>query len=103
MVELSKDQKPVDPLERDRIENAGGSVDNNGRIDGLINVARSFGDFSFKLNNNKNHNKQLIISEPVLTSFNMNEFKFITLGCDGMFEFWSNQEIVEWFDKSIVE
>lgn len=44
---LSEDQKPENPKERWRIEEAGGSVV-EGRIDGNLSLARAMGDFVYK-------------------------------------------------------
>jgi serine/threonine protein phosphatase PrpC len=44
------DQEPNNPTERERIENAGGIVRGN-RVDGMLAVARAFGDFELKRNN----------------------------------------------------
>ena len=46
-VPLSVDHKPTDDLENLRIKNAGYEVENK-RVDGILAVARSFGDFKFK-------------------------------------------------------
>ena len=48
--EMSKDHKPTDPSEHSRIVNAGGFVTSEGRIDGNLNLSRSFGDFNMKQN-----------------------------------------------------
>lgn len=41
--ELSKDHKPEDPIEFDRIKKAGGSV-SFGRVNGGLNLSRALGD-----------------------------------------------------------
>ena len=46
---LSVDHKPGDPLERARIENAGGFVEFN-RVNGNLALSRAVGDFAFKNN-----------------------------------------------------
>lgn len=43
MVELSKDHKPEDPVELDRITKAGSSV-SYGRVNGGLNLSRALGD-----------------------------------------------------------
>lgn len=45
---LSEDHKPTDIAEQDRIIKAGGYVTAEGRINGNLNLSRSFGDFKFK-------------------------------------------------------
>jgi serine/threonine protein phosphatase PrpC len=46
-VPLSTDHKPDLPSERNRIEKAGGFV-TDGRVNGTLNLSRSFGDFEYK-------------------------------------------------------
>ena len=46
-VNLSDDHKPMDEVEKDRIEKAKGFVEDK-RVNGTLAVARAIGDFSFK-------------------------------------------------------
>ena len=47
IVQMSEDHKPENLIEKNRIMNAGGSVHAN-RVDGILGVSRSFGDFDYK-------------------------------------------------------
>ena len=49
---MSFDHKPEDTLERDRIENAGGKVTPDGRVNGGLNLSRAIGDHAYKTNKN---------------------------------------------------
>ena len=62
-VQLSFDHKPENPTEAQRIANAGGKII-NGRVDGGLNLSRSFGDFAYKKNTNRAYDEQLIICKP---------------------------------------
>ena len=46
-IQLSEDHKPENPIELQRITKAGGKII-NGRVNGGLNLSRSFGDFSYK-------------------------------------------------------
>ena len=45
---ITKDHLAIYPVERSRIEKAGGVVSADGRLNGRIQVSRSFGDLHFK-------------------------------------------------------
>ena len=47
---MSFDHKPEDAPERDRIENAGGRVTPDGRVNGGLNLSRAIGDHAYKTN-----------------------------------------------------
>ena len=49
--ELSRDHKPDDKIEKERIYKAGGTVD-DGRINGNLNLSRAIGDFEYKSSKN---------------------------------------------------
>merc|ERR1740117_717464 len=71
--------------EKERILRAGGAVE-NGRINGVLEVSRSFGDISLK--------KYGVLCTPEYMKFRVDaeKDKFILLGCDG---FWSNWTAAE--------
>jgi len=46
---LSEDHKPDDPIERKRIYNANGFVE-DGRVNGMLALSRALGDFEYKNN-----------------------------------------------------
>lgn len=48
---LSVDHKPTDPKELSRIEKAGSTVNEEGRINGNLNLSRAIGDLVYKKNN----------------------------------------------------
>lgn len=45
--EMSEDHKPDNPLEKSRIEKAGGFV-SDGRVNGNLNLSRAMGDLEYK-------------------------------------------------------
>ena len=97
-VELSRDHKPESPRERSRIENAGGRVSIVGpchRVDFGLNLSRALGDFLYKRNTELPASHQKITAVPeILKETIQAEDEFILLGCDGMFELLSNQQVI---------
>ena len=97
-VELTRDHKPESPRERSRIENAGGRVSIVGpchRVDFGLNLSRALGDFLYKRNADLPASHQKITAVPEIVKETLSdEDEFIILGCDGVFELLSNQQVV---------
>lgn len=94
-VELSFDHKPDLEVEKERIKNAGGFIA-DGRINGNLNLSRAIGDMEYKKNSSLKLNEQLIISEPDIKEYTLTgEDEFVLMGCDGIYEIKTNQEIVD--------
>lgn len=56
---LSLDHKPSNPIEMKRITNAGGWVDSN-RVNGNLALSRALGDFTFKRNEKRPPEEQIV-------------------------------------------
>lgn len=101
---LSKDHKPDDPGEKKRIESAGGKV-KGGRVNESLACSRAFGDFQYKALSNQLSRElgltgpvaDLIIVKPEIREIQLDYLKddFVVLGCDGLYDNLSNQEIVD--------
>jgi protein phosphatase 2C family protein 2/3 len=92
---LSTDHKPSDPLERARIEDAGGFVEFN-RVNGNLALSRALGDFAFKKNKEKKPEDQIVSGCPDVVVRQIDEaWDFILLACDGIWDVLSNQEVVD--------
>jgi len=61
---LSKDHKPNLDCEKERILRAGGTINEEGRINNNLNMSRSLGDFNYKNNPNLAVHEQIIIPIP---------------------------------------
>mmetsp|Transcript_30016 Transcript_30016/g.29714 ORF Transcript_30016/g.29714 Transcript_30016/m.29714 type:complete len:148 (+) Transcript_30016:267-710(+) len=97
-MQLSRDHKPYLPDESKRIEENGGNVI-FGRVQGKLAVSRAFGDFEFKENQcleDEDLIGELVIAEPEIEIVEINKEtdEFIVLGCDGLFEAFSNEDLV---------
>jgi protein phosphatase 1B len=88
---LSKDHKPTDDGETERIKKAGGSVI-RGRVCGGVAVSRSFGDFAFKSNAELDAAKQQISCCPDFIHFERDaaDDEFILICCDGVWDMMAN-------------
>lgn len=93
----TKDHKPTDPEERDRIRGAGGAVI-NGRVDGGLAVSRAFGDFEYKMRSDLGAVKQKVTAEPDTTVLRRMPGKdeFLILACDGIWDVMSNIAAVKY-------
>eukprot|EP00427_Karlodinium_veneficum_P010413 CAMPEP_0169076084 /NCGR_PEP_ID=MMETSP1015-20121227/8161_1 /TAXON_ID=342587 /ORGANISM="Karlodinium micrum, Strain CCMP2283" /LENGTH=276 /DNA_ID=CAMNT_0009135527 /DNA_START=284 /DNA_END=1114 /DNA_ORIENTATION=+ len=96
---LSVDHKPENPLERRRIEDAGGTVRRLGpcfRVDADLNLSRSFGDFAFKTKSDLAFEQQKIISVPEIREFVLEpNDDFIAIGSDGVFDAMSSETLIK--------
>jgi len=92
-IPMTKDHKPTNQLEMERIKNAGGTVE-WGRVDGQLALSRAFGDSPYKENPNMPADKQRVIVVPDITTETLVEDDFLILCCDGIFEALTNEETV---------
>lgn len=79
----SKDHKPISELRR--IENARGFV-RNFRVNGILAVSRSFGDFSLEIDQKPKGENSIISSQPDINIFNRESVKSIVIGTDGVWD-----------------
>ena len=95
-VPMSFDHKPEDEIEIKRIE-AAGSVISEGRVDGNLNLTRALGDLKYKVKEDLKAEEMPITSNPDTFEYELTpECDFIIMGCDGVWETKSNDEMVEW-------
>ena len=98
VVALSKDHKPENNLERERIEKAGGHV-SFGRVCGNLSLSRSIGDFEYKKRKDLNPKKQIVTAFPDLHIHHITPSDaFIVMGCDGVWEMQTEFEICNHLD-----
>ena len=93
---LSEDHKPALERESSRIEQAGGWVTAQGRINGNLNLSRALGDLKYKGNAELPPSAQIITAEPDVRAHTLTEQdEFLVLACDGIWDCMSNQEVVD--------
>ncbi|KAK5622635.1 hypothetical protein CRENBAI_000223 [Crenichthys baileyi] len=89
----TEDHKPYSPLEKERIESAGGSVSLQ-RINGSLAVSRALGDFSYKGAENRTPGQQMVSPEPEVCVVERSPTdEFLVLACDGVWDTISNEEL----------
>ncbi|XP_072292558.1 protein phosphatase 1B isoform X1 [Eucyclogobius newberryi] len=97
------DHKPGNPREKERIQNAGGTVMIQ-RVNGSLAVSRALGDYDYKNVDGKGPTEQLVSPEPEV--FEMlrapEQDQFVILACDGIWDVMSNEDLCV-FVKSRLE
>jgi protein phosphatase 2C family protein 2/3 len=84
--DLSVDHKPDIPSEKRRIERANGFVEEN-RVNGMLALSRSMGDFEYKSNTIMKPEDQIITAFPEITIEKItSETDFIICACDGIWD-----------------
>jgi protein phosphatase 1G len=109
-VALSEDHKPNDPRERERIEKAGGTVEETQggarthyRVNGNLNLSRAIGDLEYKKNSGLKPDEQMITSTPdVVVIDRTEEDEFITICCDGVYDVMSNDDLVAFINERLI-
>ena len=109
---VTEDHKPNSNVEKNRIEKAGGKIYQspslfplyqNGKeieipwrvLPGRLSVSRTFGDIEAK-NEKFGGMKNVVVALPDIDEIILNdEFSLIILGCDGIFDVLSNEELLE--------
>lgn len=95
-IEMSKDHKPNDAKENERIVAAGGVVQFK-RVDGDLAVSRALGDFQYKTSANLPPEKQKVSCEPDITVHVRDNAKdeALLLACDGLWDVFTNEEAAD--------
>ncbi|XP_077596787.1 protein phosphatase, Mg2+/Mn2+ dependent, 1Nb (putative) [Stigmatopora nigra] len=89
----TEDHKPYSPLEKERIERAGGSVSLQ-RINGSLAVSRALGDFGYKAAENRPPQQQMVSPEPEVSVLGRSPAdEFLVLACDGVWDAIGNEEL----------
>lgn len=104
-VELSRDHKISDKDEIERVIAAGGWI-TQGRLMGVLGVARSFGDIEYKTLKEKCWETKFVtdplIAEPEIRSATVDEeTEFAIIACDGIYDVMSSQAVVNFVRKEL--
>mmetsp|Transcript_10982 Transcript_10982/g.20715 ORF Transcript_10982/g.20715 Transcript_10982/m.20715 type:complete len:386 (+) Transcript_10982:276-1433(+) len=94
-VAMSRDHKPQDPDESDRIHKAGGFV-TDGRVNGSLNLSRAIGDMEYKQRKDLDPKEHAVTAFPEILSCKLHkDDEFLILACDGIWDVMTNQEAVD--------
>lgn len=95
------DHKPINPIERERIESAGGSVMIQ-RVNGSLAVSRALGDYEYKNVEGRGPCEQLVSPEPeVYVRARTHQDEFIVLACDGIWDVMCNNDLREYIHSRL--
>ena len=97
----TSDHKPINPNERERIQNAGGSVMIQ-RVNGSLAVSRALGDYEYKCVEGRGPCEQLVSPEPEIYECERNERdEFLVLACDGIWDVMTNDDLREYIHSRL--
>ncbi|XP_025074033.1 protein phosphatase 1B-like isoform X4 [Pogonomyrmex barbatus] len=90
----TRDHKPVLPAEKERIQNAGGSVMIQ-RVNGSLAVSRALGDYEYKNLKDRGPCEQLVSPEPEIFVLDRDDEhdEFLVLACDGIWDVMNNEDL----------
>ncbi|XP_055841418.1 probable protein phosphatase 2C T23F11.1 [Episyrphus balteatus] len=98
---LSLDHKPNNDAETKRIYEGGGWVEFN-RVNGNLALSRALGDFVFKKNESKKPEEQIVTAYPDVETREITEdYEFLVLACDGIWDVMTNQEVIDFCRERI--
>lgn len=102
---MSIDHKPEDELEHERVVKAGGHVTADGRVNGGLNLSRAIGDHAYKQKKELSDREQMITALPDVRTLTLKpgEDEFMVLACDGIWNFMSSQQVVDFVRPKIQE
>ena len=99
--DLSVDHKPDTPKEKQRIERANGFVEES-RVNGMLALSRSMGDFEYKSNPIMKPEDQIITAFPDISIEKItNDMDFIICACDGIWDCMTSQEAVTYVQEKL--
>ncbi|EKE41968.1 protein phosphatase, putative [Entamoeba nuttalli P19] len=94
VIPMSEEHKATNENEAQRIKESGGMII-NGRVSGDVAVTRGLGD---------HHLKQWVVSEPFVKEVEWQEdYKYIVLGCDGLWDTLNGKQIKEVLESNNCE
>eukprot|EP00928_Gymnodinium_smaydae_P020310 TRINITY_DN17853_c0_g2_i1.p1 TRINITY_DN17853_c0_g2~~TRINITY_DN17853_c0_g2_i1.p1 ORF type:complete len:489 (-),score=115.72 TRINITY_DN17853_c0_g2_i1:50-1369(-) len=97
-IEETRDHRPSDPGEKQRIEAAGGTVCEDfdpPRIDGQLACSRALGAFKYKQDKALGPEAQKVSTVPDLYEWTAKAGDILLIGCDGVFDTLYTKQVVD--------
>merc|ERR1712043_138995 len=95
----TKDHKPMNPEERERVTKAGGHVSMQ-RVMGDLALSRALGDFRYKKSKDLPAEDQIITCNPDVYTWYLKEGDDLVLACDGIFDVKTNEELIKFIQEN---
>ncbi len=93
---VTVDHKPRNHMEKKRVVKAGGYISEDNRINGVLAVSRSFGDFQFKQNDALAAHEQLVTAVPDVRTVEIDDgCDFFVVATDGIWDMLTNKQVVD--------
>jgi protein phosphatase PTC1 len=84
---VTRDHKPSDPEEADRVKASGGFIGRQNRVNGVLTLTRALGDHAMK---------NVVISRPHVMQVSLERGdSFLIAACDGLWDVLSDQQAVD--------
>lgn len=97
----TRDHKPILPSEKQRIQNAGGSVMIQ-RVNGSLAVSRALGDYDYKSSKELGQCEQLVSPEPeIFVQDRDSADAFLVIACDGIWDVMSNEAVCSFVNQRL--
>lgn len=101
--DLSLDHKPTGEREHSRITRAGGYVEYS-RVNGNLALSRALGDYGYKTNTKLQPEEQVVTANPDVEVRKLsNEYEFILIACDGIWDVLTSQDAVDFVRARIAK
>ncbi len=91
---MSEDHKPELQTEKDRIEKAGGFVEDN-RVKGVLALSRAIGDLQYKGDKQFELKDQMLLAIPEIRIQKFSpSIEFLIIACDGIWDCLTSEDCV---------
>jgi len=98
-IKASKDHKPTDQEETDRVVKAGGHISMD-RVNGDLALSRALGDTRYKEAPGIGPRDQAITANPDVYTWEAKQGDILILACDGIYDVLTNEQLFDYITKT---